>query len=185
MMGEKERPLFENLLIPKTPTKTGRDDVPQSTSALTKQSAGGEGKKRREGRRDGRRQRIKSVKIHLRTQRRRRCGVFINLLEVEAEIAFETLLDSVGVVSAEMRRSVGGKNIQCRPYGPIAQNISVCVCPAWVPAGMFGIKISEKKGFVAMVENCIEFRSINGAVWRSLNTRYSNLTVVTYLNDDR
>ncbi|GFX44499.1 hypothetical protein TNCV_4713251 [Trichonephila clavipes] len=77
------------------------------------------------------------------------------------------------------------ENIQCRRNGPIAQNITVCVCPAWVPAGMLGNKIAEKKCFVAMVENCIEFRSINGAVWRSINTRHSNLTVVTYLNDDR
>ncbi|GFW35127.1 hypothetical protein TNCV_5066921 [Trichonephila clavipes] len=96
---------------------------------------------------------------------RRMCGVFINLVEVEAEIAFETLL--------------------CRPNGPIAQDISVYVCPAWVPAGMLGNKIAEKKGFVVMVENCVEFRSINEAVWRSINTRHSNLTVVTYLNDDR
>ncbi|GFX28824.1 hypothetical protein TNCV_4250631 [Trichonephila clavipes] len=90
---------------------------------------------------------------------RRRCGVFIDLVEVEAEVAFETLL--------------------CRRYGPIAQNISVCVCPAWVPGGMIGIKIAEKKGFVAMVENCIEFRRINGAVWRSINACHSNLTVVS------
>ncbi|GFW53018.1 hypothetical protein TNCV_130831 [Trichonephila clavipes] len=80
-----------------------------------------------------------------------------------------------------MCRSIGGKNIQCRPNGPIAQNITVSVCPAWVPAGMSCIKISEKKGFVAMVENCVEFRSINGVVWRSINTRHSNLTVVSYL----
>ncbi|GFX52700.1 hypothetical protein TNCV_3980031 [Trichonephila clavipes] len=84
-----------------------------------------------------------------------------------------------------MCRSVRGKNIQCRPFGPIAQNITVCVCPACVPAGMSGIKIAEKKGFVAMVENCVEFRSINGAVWRSINTRHSNLTVISKLKDDQ
>ncbi|GFT34391.1 hypothetical protein TNCV_2648741 [Trichonephila clavipes] len=97
-----------------------------------------------------------------------RCGVFISLVEVEAEIAFEILV-----------------NIQCRRNGSIAQNITVCVCPAWVPARMLGIKITKKKGFVTMVENCVEFRSINGAVWRSINTRHSNLTVLTYPNDDR
>ncbi|GFT88183.1 hypothetical protein TNCV_2893581 [Trichonephila clavipes] len=37
---------------------------------------------------------------------------------------------------------------------------------------MSSIKIAEEKGFVAMDENCIEFRSINGAVWRSINTRH-------------
>ncbi|GFU72523.1 hypothetical protein TNCV_22051 [Trichonephila clavipes] len=48
-----------------------------------------------------------------------------------------------------------------------------------VPAGMSSIKIAEEKGFVAMDENCIEFRSNNGTVWRSINTRHSNLTVVS------
>ncbi|GFW98324.1 hypothetical protein TNCV_1092021 [Trichonephila clavipes] len=100
---------------------------------------------------------------------RRRCGVFINLVEVEAEIAFEILLECRGLEYPV----------------PIAQNITVCVCLAWVPAGMLGIKIAEKKGFVAMVENCFEFRCINGAVWRSINTRHSSLIVVSYLNDDR
>ncbi|GFW90830.1 hypothetical protein TNCV_2418251 [Trichonephila clavipes] len=47
--------------ITKTPTKTGRDDVPQSKSALTKQSAGGGRGRTQEGRRDGR-SRIKSAK---------------------------------------------------------------------------------------------------------------------------
>ncbi|GFX26887.1 hypothetical protein TNCV_1840591 [Trichonephila clavipes] len=37
----------------KTPTKTGRDDVPQSTSVLTKQSTGG-GRGRNAGRKTGR-----------------------------------------------------------------------------------------------------------------------------------
>ncbi|GFS73363.1 hypothetical protein TNCV_4712331 [Trichonephila clavipes] len=40
--------------------------------------------------------------------------------------------------------------------------------PAWVPARVFRIKITEKKGFVAMIENCVQFNSINGAVWRFL-----------------
>ncbi|GFT48867.1 hypothetical protein TNCV_2159211 [Trichonephila clavipes] len=38
------------------PQKAGRDDLPQSTSVLTKQSAGGGGEETQEGRRDGRRQ---------------------------------------------------------------------------------------------------------------------------------
>ncbi|GFX35294.1 hypothetical protein TNCV_101011 [Trichonephila clavipes] len=48
--------------ITKTPTKTRRDNVPQSTSALTKQSAGGGRGRTQEGRQDGRRLRIKSAK---------------------------------------------------------------------------------------------------------------------------
>ncbi|GFT70268.1 hypothetical protein TNCV_3457081 [Trichonephila clavipes] len=44
---------------------------------------------------------------------------------------------------------------------------------------MLGIKIAEKKGFVVMVENCVKFRSINGAVWRSINTRHRHLGRVT------
>ncbi|GFS48849.1 hypothetical protein TNCV_293091 [Trichonephila clavipes] len=74
--------------------------------------------------------------------------VVINLVDVEAEIAFEILLDSVGVSTVEVCRSIGGKNIQCRPNGPIAQNITICVCPAWVPAGMSSIKIAEEKALL-------------------------------------
>ncbi|GFX59986.1 hypothetical protein TNCV_4984971 [Trichonephila clavipes] len=50
--------------ITKTPTKTGRKDVPQSMSALTKQRAGGGRERTQDGRRDGRRLLIKSVKNH-------------------------------------------------------------------------------------------------------------------------
>ncbi|GFS70800.1 uncharacterized protein TNCV_1232031 [Trichonephila clavipes] len=57
--------------------------------------------------------------------------------------------------------------------------------PAWVPARVFCIKITEKKGFVAMVENCVQFNSINGAVWRSIHTRHREFSVVPYLKDNR
>ncbi|GFV16245.1 hypothetical protein TNCV_4336281 [Trichonephila clavipes] len=53
--------------------------------------------------------------------------------------------------------------------------------PAWVPARVFRIKITEKKGFVAVIENCVQFNSINGAVWRSVNTRHRDFSVVSYM----
>ncbi|GFV65823.1 hypothetical protein TNCV_4933731 [Trichonephila clavipes] len=52
---------------------------------------------------------------------------------------------------------------------------------AWVPARVFRIKITEKKGFVAVIENCVQFNSINGAVWRSVNTRHRDFSVVSYM----
>ncbi|GFV77738.1 hypothetical protein TNCV_1574871 [Trichonephila clavipes] len=55
---------------------------------------------------------------------------------------------------------------------------------AQVPARVFRIKITEK-GFVAMIEICVQFNSINGAVWRSVNTRHRDFSVVSYLKYNR
>ncbi|GFV14595.1 hypothetical protein TNCV_4004661 [Trichonephila clavipes] len=109
---------------------------------------------------------------------RRRCGVVINLVEVEAEIAFEILLDSVGVSTVEVCRSIGAR---ISSADPTAQLHRIFPFEFALPGFQLGCRAlkSPKKGFVAMDENCIEFRSINGAVWRSINTRHSNLTVVS------
>ncbi|GFV79722.1 hypothetical protein TNCV_1725471 [Trichonephila clavipes] len=70
-----------------------------------------------------------------------------------SRIALECrLLKCVGVSGARISSA--------DPTAQLHRIFTICVCPAWVPAGMSSIKIAEEKGFVAMDENCVEIRSL-------------------------
>ncbi|GFX83882.1 dimer_Tnp_hAT domain-containing protein [Trichonephila clavipes] len=53
-----------------------------------------------------------------------------------------------------------------------------------VKTRVFGVEISEDKGFVAVFENSIEFGNIKAAVWMFVNKSDSNLNAGVYLNDN-
>ncbi|GFX04615.1 hypothetical protein TNCV_2773461 [Trichonephila clavipes] len=76
--------------------------------------------------------------------------------------------DSVGVSTLLKCVGVSGQEYPVPTQRPNCTEYFHLSLPCLFQLGCRTNKIAEKKGFVAMDENCIEFRSINGAVWRRL-----------------